>query len=312
VRVIEPDETTDADTLLREADQALYIAKMHGSGHRHVFNPSAERRDRLRIDRGRAAADALAAGQIEVFYQPIVDITQGRPVGAEALVRWRHPTRGLLVPPLWLDDVMADPVMVEIGDFVLRSALNAVGRLRAEGPIRRVHVNVSATELLDAQFVDRVRAALAAHPNVPASAITLEILESAALHDMATAAAALDTIAATGVHVALDDFGTGYSSLTYLRRLPVSTLKVDRSFVATVATDGADLVIVDGVLRMAEAFDLTVVAEGIETSEQERILVNLGCRYAQGFRYARPMPFDEVGEWATRAKSNGVVAPDSA
>ncbi len=294
-----PTDGADADTLLRHADQAMYIAKQAGRNRSHLFDPESDRRARARRDETSRILNALNEGEFELHYQPKVNMRQGNAIGAEALIRWRHPERGLLLPGDFLPIVAGTPLAIDIGDWVLREAMQQMAAWTAEGLDIRVSVNIAGEHLLHPLFVSRLKELCAAFPTVQPSRIELEILETAALEDMQAVAQLFAECRGMGVHFALDDFGTGYSSLTYFRRLPADILKIDQSFVRDMLDDSDDLAIVEGVISLTHAFQRQVIAEGVETVEHGLILLLLGCDLAQGYGIARPMPASELPAWIT-------------
>jgi diguanylate cyclase (GGDEF)-like protein len=303
-RLVPPDDA-DPDTLLRQADQAMYAAKRAGPGRMHHFDVELERRQSLQRSRLESLRQALDGQQLRLFVQPVIDLASGQLRFAEALVRWQHPQRGLLSPEAWLGWIEDQPEISRLGDWVLEQALRHCSAWRRAGSWVAVSVNMSARELRDPGFAERIRSALALHPDLPASALRLEVLETAALEDLELVAQNIARCRELGVSFALDDFGTGYSSLTYLRRLPISTIKIDRSFVARMLMDPADRAIVRAVVDLAHAFGRTCVAEGAETPEHLQALRAMGCELAQGFAIARPMPAEDLPGWSPPASSAG-------
>jgi len=295
-RLVPPDDA-DPDTLLRQADQAMYAAKRDGPGRMHHFDVELERRQSLQRSRLERVRQAIGQQQLRLFVQPVIDLATRQLRFAEALVRWQHPQQGLLTPQDWLGWIEDQPEIIRLGDWVLERALQHCSAWARQGQCAAVSVNLSARELRDPGFVERIRAALARHPDLPASALRLEVLETAALEDLEQVAENIARCRELGVSFALDDFGTGYSSLTYLRRLPISTIKIDRSFVARMLEDPADQAIVKAVVDLAHAFGRTCVAEGVETPEHLQALLAMGCELAQGFAIARPMPAEELPGW---------------
>ena len=290
-------EAVDSDQLLRQADQAMYTAKLSGRNRFHVFDADLDRSVRGHhesVDRIRLA---LLQGEFTLFYQPKVNMRSGALLGAEALIRWQHPERGLLSPALFLPEIEGHRLAVSIGEWVIGEALSQVELWRASGLDIPVSVNVSARQLQQFDFADRLRSMLAAHPLVQPTSLELEILETSALRDIAQIARLIETCAAFGVTFSLDDFGTGYSSLTYLKRLKVTTLKIDQSFVRGMLDDPEDLVILEGIVSLAEAFDRKVIAEGVETVAHGKALLGIGCTMGQGYGIARPMPAAELPQW---------------
>ncbi len=290
-------EIVDSDQLLRQADQAMYTAKLSGRNRFHVFDADLDRSVRGHhesVDRIRLA---LLRGEFILFYQPKVNMRSGVVLGAEALIRWQHPERGLLSPAVFLPDIESHRLAVSIGEWVIGEALSQVELWRASGLDIPVSVNVSARQLQQFDFADRLRSILSAHPLVQPTRLELEILETSALKDITQISRLIESCAAFGVTFSLDDFGTGYSSLTYLKRLKVTTLKIDQSFVRGMLDDPEDLVILEGIVSLAEAFDRKVIAEGVETVAHGKALLGIGCITGQGYGIARPMPAAELPRW---------------
>jgi diguanylate cyclase (GGDEF)-like protein/PAS domain S-box-containing protein len=292
-----PLDDGDADTLLRHADQAMYRAKQSGKNCFHVFDPDQDRYTRSRYDRVARIQDALDYHEIVLHYQPKVDMRAGRIAGAEALVRWRHPERGLLMPAEFLPLIEDHDVVIRLGEAVIEAVLVQMETWQAGGLSLPVSVNVSGRQLQSPGFVQRLSEALARHPRV-ARQLELEVLETTALEDMVKVSRVIEECSELGVPFSLDDFGTGYSSLTYLKRLPVTTIKIDQSFVGEILSDPNNLVIVQGVIGLTNAFQRRAIAEGVETAEHGRLLLQLECDHAQGYGIARPMPGDEIVPWA--------------
>jgi diguanylate cyclase (GGDEF)-like protein/PAS domain S-box-containing protein len=288
----------DADQLLRQADQAMYQAKLNGKGQYHIFDFSQDRSVRSRHEDLKRMGHALAAQEFVLYYQPIVNMRKGTIVGAEALIRWQHSERGLLRPGVFLPVIEDHPLAIELGEWVIDTALTQVESWQAAGLDIPVSVNVGARQLQESSFVDRVAALLEAHPRVKPSCLKLEILETSALHDTVQVSQLLEGCREIGVSFALDDFGTGYSSLGYLKRLPVDVLKIDRGFVHDIFNDPEDLNIIEGILGLGAAFRYQVIAEGVETVKHGLMLLRMGCELAQGFAIAPPMLADDFSRWA--------------
>ena len=233
-----------------------------------------------------------------LHYQPKVNMRTGEITGAEALIRWQHPELGLLSPATFLPTVENHPLAIEIGEWVMETTLTQMEQWKAEGLDLPVSVNLAAQQLLHEDFVPRLRAILAVHPDIPPSHLEMEVLETSALEDIARVSDIIESCREFGVLFSLDDFGTGYSSLTYLKRLSVSQLKIDQSFVRDMLNDPDDLAILGGVLGLAQAFHREVIAEGVETVEHGALLLQLGCELAQGYGIARPMPGEDLPSWA--------------
>lgn len=292
-----PFDPGDPDLLLRHADQAMYAAKHSGRNRLHLYDVASDQMQeahRQQLDRVRLA---LEQREFEWHYQPKVDMRRGVVVGFEALARWRHPERGLLSPLAFLPYMESGPLAIELGVQALEAALAQLEAWAAEGFQTRVAVNVAPDHFTADRFVDDVRAVLARHPSLPSGSLEIEIVESAAIDDLARAVAVIEACHALGVTVALDDFGTGYASLSYLKRLPVDVLKIDQSFVRDLLDDQGDLALIEAVAALGSVFGRRVVAEGVELAEQGVVLMRLGCDLAQGYGIARPMPAAEVHAW---------------
>jgi len=219
--------------------------------------------------------------------------------GVEALIRWQHPMRGLLSPLEFLPIIENHAMMIEIGEWVIDTALTQISQWQKMEPKLPVNisVNIAAVQLQQADFADRLAAQLAAHPDVEPRYLELEVLETSALADIEAVSATMNACIALGVNFALDDFGTGYSSLTHLRHLPASLIKIDQGFVRDMLVDPDDLAIVEGVIALAKSFKRDVIAEGVETIEHGTVLLELGCELAQGYGIARPMPASDIPVW---------------
>ena len=284
-------DTAEPEELLRDADAAMYRAKELGKARCEVFDASMHQRAVERLDLESGLRLAIERDELRLLYQPQVEIASGRIVGAEALLRWQHPERGLIVPPVFIPIAEQTGLIVPIGTWVLREACaQAATWVHSTGRRLTISVNVSPRQLADDDFPAIVAAALADTGLEPAL-LCLEITESAVMADPDAAADALAQLKDLGVRLAIDDFGTGYSSLGQLKALlPVDTIKIDKSFVDGITTAGEDHALVDAVLRLAAGLGLAAVAEGVETSEQARQLLALGCALSQGYHFARPQP----------------------
>jgi len=297
-----PHDGADADTLLRHADQAMYAAKQGGRNRHHLFDPENDRRTRIRREEIVRIREGLAKGEFELYFQPKVNMRKGSVIGAEALIRWQHPEDGLLLPGRFLPIIEDSELDIEVGDWVIQEALRQMEDWHAQGVDLAVSINISGKHLQHAGFSRRLAELLAAHPKLAPGLIELEILETAALEDMAHVAELFGECRRLGVSFALDDFGTGYSSLTYFRQLPADVLKIDQSFIRNMLDDPDDLAIVEGVIGLTQAFRRQVIAEGVETVEHGLVLLLLGCDMAQGFGIAHPMPARLLPEWIRQFK----------
>ncbi|MHB1115453.1 EAL domain-containing protein [Sideroxydans sp.] len=293
-----PLDDEDPDTLLRHADQAMYVAKQSGKNRFHIYDAALDVRTRNQHAFLNNIREALQLQQFELHYQPKIDLHTRQLAGAEALIRWRHPTRGLLFPAEFLRPIENTELDIEIGDWVIASALAQLDRWRQDRLDIEVSINISAHHLESRDFADKLQRQLARHPGLPQGRLQIEVLETAALNDIATVRDVIEACRKFGVRFALDDFGTGYSSLSYLSRLPVDVLKIDQSFVHDMLEDKGDLAIVQGIIGLAHAFERQIVAEGIETEAQYRALLDMGCGHGQGYLIARPMPAAELRRWS--------------
>lgn len=298
-----PRGSDDADSLLREADHAMYLAKRAGRNGIHIFNPRQDGANEHLDEARRLLRDALVRDELILYVQPKVAMDSGTVYGAEALIRWHHPDRGLLAPGSFLPLWEADASMAELDRRVLQRAFEQIERW-LDADLRLVlSVNVSAWLLHDPAFTPYLKTLLAAHPRAH-GLIELEVTETRALDDIGRISDVMRDCAALGVEFALDDFGTGFSSLVHLQRLPARVLKIDTSFVRGMLVNAHDRKLVRGIIGLGEALDKEVVAEGIETVAHGRALLDLGCRHAQGYGIAKPMPAADLPAW-----KNGYSAP---
>jgi diguanylate cyclase (GGDEF)-like protein/PAS domain S-box-containing protein len=295
-----PDDAADVDALLRHADQALYAAKEAGRNRFQFFDPRQAAAARTQRAFFEAVQTALARDEFVLYYQPKVDMRTGRLIGVEALIRWQHPERGLLSPAEFLPPLEGSELEIALGEWVIEAALSQIERWRASNLEIKVAVNIAPAHLARADFITRLAQLVARHPAAPPESLQLEVLESAALEDIAHVAAIIEACRQHGVGFALDDFGTGYSSLTYLRRLPADLVKIDQSFVRDMLADPNDLAIVEGIIGLAEAFRIAALAEGVENEEIGAALIHLGCPLGQGYGIARPMPAEALPGWIER------------
>ncbi|MGZ4676061.1 MAG: putative bifunctional diguanylate cyclase/phosphodiesterase [Acidimicrobiia bacterium] len=302
------DPNVDAETMIRDADTAMYQAKDSGRDAVAVFDASMRDKVSRRLDLERDLHHALDRHELELHYQPVVDIASGAVRGFEALLRWNHPAWGLISPLSFIPVAEETGLIVDIGGWVLAEACRQMQIWRDElphGSEMSIAVNVSARQLRDQSIVGRVQRALY-ESGLPREALTLELTESTLMENPAGAPELLGRLKTLGVGLAIDDFGTGYSSLAYLRRFPVDVVKIDRAFVMDLEQDSADATLIAAIVAMSDALGVTTIAEGVESETQADHLLALGCSVAQGYLYSRPVPAaavpDAVDRLATRAK----------
>jgi diguanylate cyclase (GGDEF)-like protein len=304
-------DTPDADTLVRYADIAMYAAKRSLGSDFLVYEPGLGNTTSTRKDSASELAQAIKNGELRTVYQPLIDMRTGRPIGAEALVRWQHPTDGLRSPDQFIGLAEESGLITEIGALVLNDACRQAARWVADSPEQEdllVTVNLSARQVADDQIVDQVSAALADSGLEPRR-LVLEITETVLMHDRDAAAATLWLLKGLGVRIAIDDFGTGYSSLAYLRRFPIDMLKVAREFVDGLGRDAHDDVITRAIVELAGTLGLLTVAEGIETTQQSETVAALGCDIAQGYLFSRPIEADAVSALVSASVVSEIILP---
>ena len=290
-------EDVEADQLVRQADQAMYLAKQSGKDRYHVFDAEHDRDVRGRLESLTHIRLALANGEFVLHYQPKIDMRTGKVLGAEALIRWQHPLRGLLSPALFLPVIEGHPFAIELGEWVIETALHQIEMWHAEGLNVPVSVNIGAMQLQHPDFISRLRTMLDRHPGVLRGDLELEVLETSALDNFQGASEVIIACQQMGVGFALDDFGTGYSSLAYLKKLPPTVLKIDQGFVRDMLDDPEDLALLEGILGLSSAFRRQVIAEGVETEALGKMLVRMGCVWGQGYAIAHPMPAANLPNW---------------
>ena len=300
-----PTDNADLGTLLRHADQAMYQAKSAGKNQFHFFNAEQDQKLKEKTHLLDEIQQALINNDLVLYYQPKVNMRTGEVFGAEALLRWLHPQKGLVPPLDFLPLIDGAALEIQIGNWVINQGLQQLDDWNKQGIALEVSVNIASHHLLSPTFIAELESALARYPAVQPNRLQLEILESSALSDVNT----ISTIIATcqnsyGVSIALDDFGTGYSSLTHLKNLSANAIKIDKSFVRDMLSDADDYAIINGVIGLANAFNLDLIAEGVETNEHGLMLLKMGCEQAQGYGIARPMPAEDVTIWLSNYKVN--------
>lgn len=292
-----PTDASEPHQLLRHASQAMHLAKDSGGNACHRFDPSLLRYREKRRELLRELHSALANHEFTLHYQPQLNMTTGTIIGAEALIRWQHPQRGLLSPAEFLPVVTGSDLEIPLGRWVVREACHQCCEWLRAGLDLNVSINISAHHLMSPDFSGFLANELATHPELASRNITLEVLESTALDDTRQAGNVIKACRAMGFEVALDDFGTGYSSLAYFRSLPIDLIKIDQSFVRNLLDNRNDRAIVESVVFLAKRFDRPVLAEGVETDAHARLLRDMGCELIQGYGLARPMAAAALSLW---------------
>ncbi|HWH83684.1 MAG TPA: EAL domain-containing protein [Burkholderiaceae bacterium] len=292
-----PLDGADAETLLRHADHAMYGAKQSGRNGYLFFDAEHDRRAEARFVALGRVQGALDANEFLLYYQPKVDMRSARVLGVEALLRWKHPEQGVISPAQFLPLIENTGLAISVGNWVLQQGIGQLARWLRMGLDVTVSINVSARHLQEPLFAQHLAGLLSRHQAPVAHRLIIEVLETAALADIDHTCELMEECRALGVRFALDDFGTGYSTFTYLKRLPIDMLKIDRSFVTNMLGDRQDLAIVEGVIGLSQTFGCSVVAEGVETRAQAQRLIEIGCDTGQGNGIAAAMPAEQVIGW---------------
>ena len=299
-----PEDNNAPDQLLRHADQAMYVAKQRGKNRYHVFDIAQDVAVKHQQEELERINVALLDDEFRLYYQPKIDLRTKQVIGFEALIRWKHPERGILPPNVFLPIIDEDILGIKLGEWVIKEALQQLEIWRLANINLPVSVNISPYQLQHADFALQLAQQIQQSPTFKKNTLELEILESSALRDIEQVSSIITECKNLGVSFSIDDFGTGYSSLTYLKRLPAEYLKIDQSFVRDMLSDKEDLAIIHGIIELAKAFNLKVIAEGVETAAHGEQLLDSGCYFAQGYGIARPMPANEVLSWIDRWQSN--------
>ena len=288
-------DSLDADTILRRADQTMYQAKNMGRNNVLFFDPEEERRQYDRRAMLQAAERGIARNEFELHYQPQVDMVKHQIIGVEALIRWNHPTMGFLYPGDFTEVLEHPTTGILIGEWVLQEAVCQHALWQKNDLV--ISVNIAPAHLLSKDFVQRLDQLLKSIPHFNPNLLEIEILETVSISDILNAVEVVNACCKLGIHVALDDFGTGYSSLNYLKQLPLNTLKIDRSFIQNILSNQEDRSIVACIVALSEAFNYKLIAEGVESLEHEQALIDMGCLRGQGYFIAKPMAADSMTTW---------------
>jgi diguanylate cyclase (GGDEF)-like protein len=301
-----PNDKSVGDILLRHADQAMYKAKSAGKNMYYLFDPTLESRHKENLNIINRIKKALKLGQFEIYYQPQVDCAIGKVVGVEALIRWNHPVLGLRMPGEFLPLVENDELVIDIGNWVIETAIAQLDVWLKQGLELNIGINISSKHLLHGAIEEKIDELSRKYSAETLRHIELEVVETTALEDMKVIGELVNSIQSKGVRFALDDFGTGFSSLAHLKYLSVDTLKIDRTFVRDMLVDPGDLAIIQGVLGLSKAFRSTTVAEGVESIEQTMLLLEQGCEIMQGYALSAAMPANLCREWIENFTMNPI------
>jgi EAL domain-containing protein (putative c-di-GMP-specific phosphodiesterase class I) len=292
-----PSDGADVESLMKCADVAMYRAKEHGRNNYQFYKPDMNARTHELLLLEGKLRQALDLNQLVLYYQPQIDLVSGHLIGMEALVRWQHPEEGLILPDDFIFLAEETGLIVPIGEWVLQTACaqNRAWQERGYAPIQ-MGVNISAHQFKQPGFIDMIDQVLE-RTGLDPEWLMLEITESSIMENVEQTVKVLTDLKARGIQLAIDDFGTGYSSLSYLKRFPITKLKIDRSFIRDITTDPNDAAIAASVIALANTMNMGVIAEGVETKEQLRFLLEKGCDQCQGFLFSRPLPAGKLDHY---------------
>ncbi|QJD60813.1 EAL domain-containing protein [Pseudomonas sp. gcc21] len=304
-----PDDGTEAETILQKAEQTMMLAKTRSRNRYQFYIASLDAEMRVRRELEKDLRGALDRQEFHLMYQPQVSFDQDRAVGVEALLRWQHPDRGLVPPDLFIPLAEQNGSINAIGEWVLEQACQQLHEWHVAGfADLRMAVNLSTVQLHHSGLADKV-AALMQRYELPPLSLELEVTETGLMDDISAAASHLNNLKKAGVLIAIDDFGTGYSSLSYLRGLPLDKIKIDKSFVQDVLLNEDDATIVRAIIQLGRSLNMQVIAEGVETLEQQTYVINHGCNEGQGYYYSRPLPASAVADWLHRYNTRSLTPP---
>jgi EAL domain-containing protein (putative c-di-GMP-specific phosphodiesterase class I) len=300
-----PTQSKNAESLLRRADVAMYAAKEAGGGY-ELYAPAMDQHSPSRLTLGSQVRPAMEQGEFEMYYQPKVRLTDGRVAGAEALIRWNHPERGLVAPDDFIPLVEKTVLLGPLTSYVMESVMRQWRVWADDGMAIPIAINLSPRSLLDRQLPENVRRLLERYSMAP-SFLRMELTENFLMSDSARSNAVLSQLSEVGISLSIDDFGTGYSSLSHLKQLPIDEIKIDRSFVMDMHEDGNDYMIVRATVDLGKNLGLRIVAEGVEDRETFDRLADFGCDEAQGYYIARRMGLAEFGRWLSVRTPEAIV-----
>lgn len=306
-----PENNCSPDQLLRSADQAMYKAKQLGKDCWHIFDIQEDVAVKSKIEEIERIRLAFYNEEFVLFYQPKIDLRSKQLIGMEALIRWNHPEQGILPPVVFLPIIEHDLLSIELGEWVIHTALEQLESWRSTSLEVPISVNISPMQLQSSDFVSRLKHILKKFPSRNLNNLEFEILESSALEDIDLAKEVINQCKQLGITFSIDDFGTGYSSLSYLKKIPAEYLKIDQTFVRDMLADADDCTIIKGIIELSKAFNLKVIAEGVETPAHGEVLTELGCFLAQGYGIAKPMSASDMPVWIKRWQEHPVLVDGS-
>jgi len=295
---IYPKDDADIDSLLRHADQAMYRAKLRGRDCYHLFNILLDNEARTAFETVVLVSKALRNNELCLHYQPKINLSSGTITGYEALLRWQHPQEGIIYPQNFIPFIEQTNLIVDIGNWVIEQALTQISHWAVLGKTWSVAVNIAALHFQREDFVETLKHLLSRFPNSSPQMLDIEIVESVMLENIPLVVKNINECKKLGVTFSLDDFGTGYSSLSYLKKLETHSIKIDQSFIRGILDDKNSLLLTIAIIGLAKSFNREVIAEGVETVEQAKLLMRLGCDSAQGYGFAKPMPVEAVVSWS--------------
>jgi len=306
-----PDDGNETNILLKNADTAMYSAKYNGKAKYSFFNKNMSDIVVRRVEIEKGLRNALQNNEFEIYYQPQIDIINNKIKGFEALLRWNNFELGRISPAEFIPVAEKSGLIIPMGDWIIKTTCLQNNLWKSKGYIYdTIAINLSAVQLQNDKFEENLKRIIS-ETGVNPRFVELEITESILMKDFEKSVKLLTEIRDLGINIALDDFGTGYSSLSYLKQLPINTLKIDKSFIDNIATNEREKAIVDGIIQLAQKIDLDVIAEGVETKQQIKLLQSIGCNQIQGYYFSRPLPADEIEEkflkinWSEAHNKNG-------
>lgn len=294
---IYPIEGVKAEVLIRHANLAMYSAKQSGKNRYEIYDSQSAFIEKNKFHKCELLRQAIVNKELELYYQPKIDLSNSKILGMEALVRWKHPVKGILEPAAFLPEVISNGVGYELGLWVVESAVSQINEWNKQGIYLCVSVNITGAQIIHKSFLADVNKILHKYPSVTPRMLEFEILESDAIDDLDHLTEAIQAYKTLGFKFSLDDFGTGYSSLLHLKAFPAEYVKIDKAFVNGIAKNAKDKELLETIIKLSHTFNFQVIAEGVESGQQQQILQDMGCKYAQGYFISRPIAARDVMSW---------------